>query len=207
MAPAGRPTPSLSWYINGEPAPPNYLTLSDSRDQLNLKFSLDVQHLDDGKARVVLSCKASLAYNYSTFETNQTDEIFIQTNDSSPTPSVTPLFISGLKDRYYVGDTLRITCSYLGKHDDFQLHWRMNDRKVLPKYVVQYDLNKYIGLNLTIHKRDLNSKNQVSVKCAATKTFWRDRFKTSGSGMNLEISFKLILMIVLSHVFRKINRK
>jgi hypothetical protein len=177
-SPPSKPIPTLSWYINGVPAPQEYLALSSGRDELNLNFILDVQHLQNGSPRVSLQCKASLAYNSSNFETVRADHISIDRNHSF---SSTALFISGLKRKYNVGDTIRLTCAYTGREDDVRMEWRVNDARINPKFVVQYRLKNYIGLNMFLTPRHLNSLNQVSVKCVAAKTFAQERFKSASS--------------------------
>ena len=78
-----------------------------------------------------------------------------------------------------MGDNLRLTCAYIGRDEDVQIHWRINDFKVRPQFIVQYSLRNYVGLDMILQARDLTAGNQVSVKCIAAKTFWKDMMKKS----------------------------
>lgn len=153
---------------------------------------LDVHHLENGDPRVSISCKASVAYNSSNFETVHADHLLIDNYDSE-----TPLFISGVKRNYTVGDTMRLTCGYTGREDDVRLYWKINDAIVLPRFIVQYRQRNYIGLRMVVQARYLNAFNNVSIKCVAAKTFWRHRFKTTSmSSRTKNASIYLQFMIL-----------
>lgn len=78
--------------------------------------------------------------------------------------------INGLKEDYTVGDELKLTCSYWGE-EEVVMHWLVNNRRVKPRLVVRYKYHNYIGLKMVIEKRDLNHRNQLLVRCVASK-FW-----------------------------------
>jgi hypothetical protein len=66
-SPPAKPLPHLSWLINGETAPIEYVLPFENGTGSQLLFPLQVQHLQDGKPRMEITCEASFNYSQSSY--------------------------------------------------------------------------------------------------------------------------------------------
>ena len=108
---------------------------------------------------------------------------------SNATSSSSPVRITGLKANYKIGDEMRLTCSYRGDEEEVVMHWLVNDKRVQPRLVIRYKYHNYIGLKMRIEERDLNHRNEVAVRCVASKFMFRvKRNATTSSGIPLMTS-------------------
>lgn len=201
-SPPAKPMPRLSWFVNDEPAPTEYIEQAPNGRETRLIFLIQVQHLLEGKPRMRVTCEASFNYSHSSFgeksrpasasqlilfltfspkipsETQESKEIEIGANASFAS---SPVRITGLQASYAVGDEMRLTCSYRGQEDEVVMHWLLNEKRVQPRLVVRYKLHNYIGLKMRIGHKDLNHRNEVAVRCVATKFLFRVKRKSLSS--------------------------
>ena len=67
ISPPAKPHPKLSWLINGETAPSDYVLPFENGTGSQLLFPIQVQHLLQGRPLILITCEASFNYSYSSF--------------------------------------------------------------------------------------------------------------------------------------------
>lgn len=201
-APPSKPLPVLSWFINGIRAPPEYVSLNEDRDELRLRFLLDVHHLREGTPQIFLSCSASMSYSASNFETLRNETVNVIGNGTIDERS--PITISGVKEDYKIGENLSLRCSFHSKqHEEVFLSWKVNGVDVEPQYVIQYTYSNYSGLEIPLTKHFLKTRQQLSIKCIATRVFWKfkDKRQSSSSSSSKTAGRKFMSTLLLTVIF------
>lgn len=106
--------------------------------------------------------------NFLLSERTGEQEINIEKEESSSKVIVRYSNINSLT----INERANFTCHFKGI-EKVQLHWLINGQRVDPRTNIIYPFPNYLGLSFVVDGRYVDGQGRISVKCVATKVFWR----------------------------------
>jgi hypothetical protein len=105
-----------------------------------------------------------------------------------------------MRSAYSVCDELKLTCSYQVDEEEVVMHWLVNHERVQPRLVIRYRYHNYIGLRMRIEKRDLNHRNEISVRCLVQKFMFRVKKNTFAASAGIKSAGDRLMISTMSRL-------
>ncbi|KAJ6217572.1 hypothetical protein RDWZM_008729 [Blomia tropicalis] len=179
----GWPVLQLNWFINDSPAPAHYLTTYKPildhdglyRSKLGLHFNATQDYFQHDNLRLRCAATLTLIYELKAVEylidgskkPKGASKRF--TNDLAQINSKDIPFISGIRDKYNVNDTISLNCTTTAIKAD--LSWFINGKKVNSSQLMYYANSPkgwtILGIRLLMEKRYFQTE-EIELRCVAS---------------------------------------